>query len=148
MSADSITAHVLALPEVAAWPAMAGIFVQAEGKPRPDWNLPVLACQAVGGDASAAAPGGAAIACLQISIILVDDMLDEDPRGEHLRRGSGPTANLALAFQAAALRVVEQAAVDAERRAAIIACLAGAALATALGQEWDIQNLDGEENYW
>ena len=145
---ESIKAHLLALPEVAAWPEMASIFEQAENKPRPDWNLPLLACQAVGGDASLVTPGAAAIACLQVSIILVDDMLDEDPQGEHLRRGSGPTANLALAFQAAAFRVVEQAAVSADRRAAVAASLAWLALATALGQHWDTQNLRGEENYW
>ncbi len=144
---ESIKAHVFALPEVAAWPEMASFF-ERNSRPRPDWNLPLLACQAVGGDASLATPGGAAIACMQVSIILVDDMLDDDPRGEHLRSGSGPTANLALAFQAAAFRVVEQAAVSADRRAAITASLAWLALATALGQHWDVQNLRGEENYW
>jgi geranylgeranyl diphosphate synthase type I len=144
---ESIKAHVLALPEVAAWPEMAGFF-ERKSRPRPDWNSPLLACQAVGGDASLTTPGAAAIACLQVSIILVDDMLDEDPRGEHLRRGSGPTANLALAFQAAAFRVIEQAAVSADRRAAVIASLAWLALATALGQHWDVQNLNGEKNYW
>ena len=148
MNVKSIKAYMLAVPEVAAWPEMASIFEQAENKPRPDWNLPLLACQAVGGDVSVAIPGAAAIACLEISIILVDDMLDEDPRGEHLRRGSGPTANLALAFQAAAFRVIEQTAVSADRRAAITASLARVALATALAQHWDVQNLGDEENYW
>jgi len=144
---ENIKVHVLALPEVAAWPEMAGFF-ERESRPRPDWNLPLLACQAVGGDASLATPGAAAIACLQVSIILVDDILDDDPRGEHLRRGTGPTANLALAFQAAAFRVIEQAAVSADRRTAVAASLAWLALATALGQHWDVQNLRGEKNYW
>ncbi len=107
-----------------------------------------MACQAVGGDEAAAIPGAAALACLQISIILVDDMLDDDPRGAHLRLGPGPAANLALALQAAAFRLVEQAPVSVERRAAVVASLAGMALTTALGQQWDAQNLAGEENYW
>jgi geranylgeranyl pyrophosphate synthase len=148
MNVKSIRAYMLAVPEVAAWPEMAGIFEQAESKPFPNWNLPVLACQAVGGDVSVAIPGAAAIACLEVSIILVDDMLDKDPRGEYLRRGSGPTANLALAFQAAAFRVIEQAAVSADQRAAITASLARVALGTALAQHWDVQNLGDEENYW
>ncbi|MFX1411454.1 MAG: polyprenyl synthetase family protein [Promethearchaeota archaeon] len=147
MSGEDIKAHVLALPEVAAWPEMVG-HLERTMKPRPSWGLPVLACQAVGGDTSAAVPGAAAVGCMQISIILVDDMLDEDPRGEYLRSGSGPTANLALAFQAAAFRVVEQAAVDADRRAAVTASLAWLALSTALGQHWDVQNLRDEEDYW
>jgi geranylgeranyl pyrophosphate synthase len=85
---------------------------------------------------------------MQVSIILVDDMLDDDPRGEYRRLGNGPTANLALALQAAAFRLIEGAAVEAERRIRAIASLASMALTTALGQKWDIQNLAGEENYW
>ncbi len=145
---STIKACVLALPEVAAWPEMVSVLEPAKRTLHPGWHLPLLACQAVGGDVSQAIPGGAAIACLEISIILVDDMLDEDPRGEHLRRGSGPTANLALAFQSAAFRVVEQAVVDADQRVTITASLAWLALATAFAQHWDVQNLRGEENYW
>jgi geranylgeranyl pyrophosphate synthase len=144
----SIAEHVLALPEVGAWPEIARVFERAASKPRPDWDWPLIACRAVGGDVSAATPGAAAIACTYISIILVDDMLDEDPRGEHVRSGSGPTANMALAFQAAAFRVVEQATPDPERRAAVIASLARLALATALGQHLDFQRPDGEKEYW
>jgi len=145
---DSIKACLLAVPEVAAWPEMAGVFEQTGSMPRLDWSLPLLACRAVGGDASQMTPGAAALACMQISIILVDDLLDNDPRGEHLRSGIGPTANLALAFQAAAFRLVEQAPVSVERRSAVTASLAWLALTTALGQHWDAQNLDGEANYW
>ena len=147
MSVKGIRAHLLALPELAAWPEVAG-FLSRPIQSRLDWDLPVLACRAVGGQVEAAAPGAAAIACMQISIILVDDMLDKDPRGEHLHHGIGPTANLALALQAAAFCVIAQAVPDAERRAAINASLTGLALTTALGQHWDSQNLRGEENYW
>jgi len=148
MTIESIKAHVLAVPEVVAWPKMADFFENAEKKPRPDWNLPLLACQAVGGDVSLATPGAAAAACMYISIILVDDMLDEDPRGEYLRSGHGPTANLALAFQAAAFRVFEHTTISTDLRAAITASLARLALGTALGQHWDTQSLTGEENCW
>ena len=145
---EDIQACILALPEVAAWPEMAGIFEHSNSTPHSDWSLPGMACRAVGGDEAAAIPGAAALACVQISIILVDDMLDDDPRGEHLRLGAGPAANLALAWQAAAFRLVEQAPVSVERRSAVVASLAGMALTTALGQQWDAQNLAGEENYW
>ncbi len=145
---EHIRACVLALPEVAAWPEMAGIFERSGSTPHSDWSLPGMACRAVGGDEAAAIPGAAALACVQISIILVDDMLDDDPRGAHLRLGPGPAANLALAWQAAAFRLVEQSPVSAERRSAVVASLAGMALTTALGQQWDAQNLAGEENYW
>jgi len=128
MNVEGIKALVLSLPEVAAWPEMAKIFDRAADRPRPDWDLPGLACRAVGGDVSLALPAAAAIACMQVSIILVDDMLDHDPRGEHLRSGNGPAANLALAYQALAFRLVERMEVREEVRTAISASLAWLAL--------------------
>lgn len=148
MKAETIIDQVLSVPEVASWPDMAALFKRAARKPRPDWDLPLLACQAVGGDISQAIPGAAAVACMYISIILVDDMLDDDPRGEHLRSGIGPTANLALAFQATAFCIIGQALENADQIATVSASLARLALATALGQNWDAKNLVGEENYW
>jgi geranylgeranyl pyrophosphate synthase len=133
---------------MAAWPEVGSLFTMERDRVRPDWQLPVLACRAVGGDETIALPAVAAVACLQISIILVDDMLDQDPRGTYRRLGHGRAANLALAFQAAALALVGQAPVPAERRAAASAALARAALTTAFGQELDVQNLHGEESYW
>jgi len=145
---EGIKAYVQALPDVAAWPEIAAFIERAAHKPRPDWELPSLACRAVGGDVSLAIVGAAAIACMQASIILVDDILDDDPRGEHLRSGSGPTANLALGFQAVAFRLVEQMTVSPDRRAAITSSLGWLAFTTALGQHWDVQNLMDEESYW
>jgi len=148
MNVDSIKSLVLGLPEVAAWPDMAGIFERTAAQLGRDWELPFLACRAVGGESSLAAPGAAAIACIQLAIVLVDDMLDEDPRGDYHRLGHGPTANLALAFQAAALRLAAQSSVDAERQAAIAASLADIGLGTALGQHLDAQNQGNEADYW
>jgi len=146
MYLENVKAQVLSLPEVAAWPEMVGIFERSVAHVK--CEFPLLACQAVGGEASAAVPGAAAIACMQLGLLLVDDMLDEDPRGAHLQLGQAATANLAFAFQAAAFRVIEHAPVEAERRAAVYASLAQMALASAFGQSLDVQNLSGEENYW
>jgi geranylgeranyl pyrophosphate synthase len=148
MYLEETKALVLGLPEVATWPEMADIFEQAISRPFAPWELPLLACQAVGGTAPAAIPGAAAIACIQLSLLLVDDMLDEDPRGTYLRFGHAATANLALAFQAAAFRVIKDSPTEAERRAAVYASLAEIALTTAFGQNLDVQNLKGEESYW
>ena len=63
----------------------------------------------MGADDAIALPAVAAIACLQISIILVDDILDDDPRGAYHRLGAGRAANLGLAFQAAALKLLAAA---------------------------------------
>ena len=150
ISADDIKQTVLALPEIAAWPEIAALFLKAQANEavRLDWQLPALASKAVGGAEAAALPAVGAIACLQISIILVDDMLDQDPRGTYHRLGVGPTANVALAFQAAGLNLIGRAPAPPAARAAATAALSAAALATAFGQELDVQNLRGEENYW
>jgi geranylgeranyl pyrophosphate synthase len=148
MSLEQIVRHVRAIPEAAGLPELYTVFERAKEQPQSDWRLPLVACEAVGGDPEQAMPLAAAIACQMISILLVDDILDDDPRGEHLRRGPGQAANLALAFSAAAFRLVEQAPVNHARQAAITSSLAHLALQSAAGQVLDTQNLSGEENYW
>lgn len=145
---EQIQAQIQNLPEIANWLEIVNIFAHSGSVPRPDWEIPLLACEASGGEPSEAIVGAAAIACLQISIILVDDILDDDPRGEHLRSGVGNVANMALAMQAAAMRLVANASVSSEQRANLSACLSKAALSTAAGQNLDAQNLVGEANYW
>lgn len=112
------------------------------------WEYPFAACQAVGGEPEAALPGAAAIFCSLASIHLVDDMLDEDPYGDYRKLGAGNAANLALAFQAAAHRLLVDAAPDAATSADLQTSLAGMALATAFGQSLDAQPVSGEEGYW
>lgn len=148
MHTQDIKSHILALPEVADWPELTDFLDDSEGIFHRDWGLPIIACQAVGGEASQAIPGSAAVACMQESIILVDDLLDDDPRGHHLQVGIGRASNLALAFQALSFRLVERAVDDLKCRAAVTASLTWLALATAFGQQLDAQNLNGEENYW
>ncbi len=147
-SFDAIRAQIGRLADVADWPEILTLVERAGAVPRPDWELPLRACVAVGGAAADAAPAAAAIACLQVGIILVDDILDDDVKGEHLRRGLGETVNLAWAFQSAALRIVTAAPASAGRRAAQADCLARMALRTAYGQQLDVQNLRGEADYW
>ncbi|HET6445835.1 MAG TPA: polyprenyl synthetase family protein [candidate division Zixibacteria bacterium] len=148
VTSEDIKSLVQNLAEVTAWSDLADVFDRAGGAPHPDWQLPILACQAAGGKATDAIPAAAAVACLQISIMLADDLLDEDPRGEHMRRGPGEAANLALAFQSAAFRLIDEAPIESDQKAAAVSVLARAALATAFGQHFDNQSLPGEENYW
>jgi geranylgeranyl pyrophosphate synthase len=145
---EEIREQLLDLPEVAAWPEMANTFERALNHPKRVWEWCLLACQAVGGDLSVVTPGAAAALCMMLGITLVDDMLDDDPRGLHLQIGWAATANLALAFQAAAFRLIASTAVPSERRVVLLDCLAEMALATAFGQNMDMQNLAGEDNYW
>src|SRR5687768_14523479 len=93
--------YLLTFPIFESWHELESILRRAaSGRPR-DWQLPVIACQALGEPPEKAISASATLACAQISIILVDDMLDEDPRGEYHRIGAGKAANFAIAFQAA-----------------------------------------------
>lgn len=148
MSSQRIRELVAALPEVRNWPELANTFDKAGPTPRPDWELPLIACQSAGGERSDALPVAAAIACLQLSIILVDDILDDDPRGAHVHHGVGPTANMALAYNNLAGRLVDAAPYSEGQKQAIMTALARVGLQTAVGQHLDVQNLVGQANYW
>jgi len=139
---------VLRVPGLARWSEVESFFPDTQEEVRLDWQLPGIACAAVGGDFVATFPAMAALACIQVSIILVDDMLDEEPEGAHHRFGIGRTANMALALQAAGALLVEECGVAAPYRAAAAHALNRMALTTAAGQELDVRNLKGEENYW
>jgi geranylgeranyl pyrophosphate synthase len=140
---------VLTLSQLAQWPELDRVFpAEDDTIVRLDWQLPGIGCVVVGGDASHVIPAMAAMACLQISIILVDDLLDNEPDGAHHQMGIGRTANLALALQASGHLLIEQCVVPATDRAAAALSLTRMALDTAAGQELDVSNLTGEENYW
>ena len=148
MNITEIKTLVLSIPEVSEWPEMAAIFERQVALSNKVWEMPYRACRAVGGDKSLAAPSAAALLCLCCSLLLVDDMLDEDPRGAYLQLGEAKTANISFAFQSAAFRLLSDTAIDAERKAKVMTRFAGMALTTAYGQELDSRNLPGEENYW
>jgi len=132
------------------WPEMAGLFNRAAAKRPRDWQLPVRICEAAGGQAEQAIAAAASLACAQISIILIDDMLDADPRGEYRAIGEGAAANLAAAFQAAALDILSEdgQAGDPAARLAASRSLNRMLLTTALGQWLDSRNPADEASYW
>jgi geranylgeranyl pyrophosphate synthase len=144
---------LLDLPQVAEWPAMARIVGKRRKRKTstiPVWEYPLLSCRAYGGDDDRSLPAMAAIVCLLNGIHLVDDLLDEDPDGLHHEIGVGACANIALAFQAAACRVLEQAGLDPEAAREAQAALTLASLETAVGQNLDTSppGDDLEAAYW
>lgn len=130
------------------WPEMNAILRRsASTRPR-DWNLPICLCQALGLPPEKAIPAAAALACAQISIILVDDMLDDDPRGEYRRIGAGRAANLALAFQAAGVDALLESRSRSKLKLEAVRCLDQMMAQTAFGQALDIANPADEKSYW
>jgi geranylgeranyl pyrophosphate synthase len=142
---SQVEAYFLRQPEVAAWPEMIEVWRHYARNPR-SWRLPELACQAVDGDLQAIVPVITAVACSHISIVVVDDILDDDPKGLYRQLGAGVAANLALAFQAVAYRVVQQ--MEAAVQSQLLAELISLNLQTARGQHLDVQPELSEAHYW
>jgi geranylgeranyl pyrophosphate synthase len=141
-------AYIAKLPVVESWPEMSSLFTQAAANRPYDWQLPVLACEAVGGTAKQAIPAIASIAMLQASIILIDDMLDADPRGKHHEIGLPAAANLAAALQALSLEALHDGLTSARTKAVTMHNIGRTSAQTALGQYWDTQNWGDEDAYW
>lgn len=140
--------HWDALNLQSEWSDAQGVLERIAIKESRDWRLPVVACEAVGGDPDESAPAIVAIAFAQIAIILIDDMLDCDPRGEHHKIGSPATANLAAAFQCVALDSLAGAELDPTIKTAAIDNLNRTLLVTSFGQYLDAQNILDEAAYW
>lgn len=140
--------YVLTFPVFAQWGEMKAILQRAASTRPRDWELPIIACQSVGKHAEKAIPASAALACALISIIMVDDMLDYDPRGEYRRIGSGRASNLTLAFQSAGVDALLKSGASTSVRLAALDSLNHMMLTTAHGQELDIQNPEDEAAYW
>ena len=145
---QTTTEYLLKLPIFESWHEMESILRRSAATRPRDWELPLIACEAVGEAREMAIPACAALACAQISIILVDDMLDDDPRGEYHRIGSGRAANFALAFQAAGAQALLESGASTQVRSEALNSLSQMISTTALGQELDIQNPADEKSYW
>lgn len=145
---DHIGERIFTNPELSTWPQIRYFFVKAaQGKPT-QWKLPGLACEACGGKLELATNSMAAIACMHISIILIDDMLDDDPRGEHLILGAPATANLAAVFQALGIDQILHSTYPNETKQAIVNSLNSMIVETVLGQYLDTQKSHDEATYW
>lgn len=125
---------------------------KATEKERPDWMLPLKVAQAIEPeyvpDDNAAAVM-AAIGCSQISIILVDDMLDNETGGAFQEMGVGQAANMALAFQNLAMYLISHLKLPAKTIENITGALSYMGLQTAVGQHLDVTLSEWTEtSYW
>ena len=145
---QSVVDYLLTISLFDAWHEMRAILQRLASKRPRDWQLPLTACQAVGSPVEKGTPAAAALACAQISIILVDDLLDDDPRGEYHRIGSGRAANFALAFQAAGMDALVESGASSSIVLPAVNSLNRMMLTTAYGQDLDIQNPADETSYW
>lgn len=145
---DLALEKLLGLSLTQAWPELHALLKRVLAKKERHWRIPVVVCEAVGGIPEQALAAMAALACLHTSLLLIDDLLDADPRGEYHRLGAPAVANLAAALQALSLEVLAEGDAPAPARLAAVRSLNRAARLTAGGQQLDAQNPADEEDYW
>lgn len=145
---QAINNYLLTTPIFQTWEEprrILGRFVSL--RPR-DWKLPLVACEAVCGSGEPGVAAGAALACVQISIILVDDMLDHDPRGEYQTLGVGQTANLATTFLAAGQQAILRSQAGGEIKLDALQVLNEMLQTVSYGQYLDMLTPLDEDAYW
>jgi geranylgeranyl pyrophosphate synthase len=145
---DLTLTKLLDSPFAQGWEGLRDTIRQVLTKKSRHWRIPILACEAFGGTSEQAIPAIAAVACLHSSILLIDDMLDDDPRGIYHRIGAPSAANLAAALQAIGLEALAHSETQPAIRLAAIQSVNLAALTTACGQQLDVKNPNDEPTYW
>ncbi len=136
------------LPVILEWQEAQDLYQRAASHKPTHWRLPLRACQAVGGNLDLAIPAVTATACAHIGILLVDDMLDADPRGAYHQLGMPGTSDLACAFQAAALSALGYAIQEPAAQQHAMVRFNEMFLSTAFGQFLDVQASSDEDVYW
>lgn len=142
------TNYISNLPVFKEWHEAKPLLKHAASQEPRDWRLPVAACEAVGGEAESGIPASASIACALIGILLIDDMLDDDPRGEFKRTGPAQAANFASAFLAASSEAILHAEMEPSAKLRAMESINQMILSVALGQSLDARNPNDENAYW
>lgn len=133
-------------PQSLAWPELAKVCERARSHRPIAWDFSIVASEAVGGQPEAATAAVAALTCAHMALILIDDLLDEDPRGLHNTIGMGRAANLSTGLIAMGMDILHKSEIKQRQLAA--AALGELVLNTAYGQDLDVQNVQTEEAYW
>lgn len=137
------------IQNVKDWDEIQSVFQRAASAKPKHWLLPVRTCEAVGGGEEQALPAVMATACGHIGIILVDDMLDADPRGIHIKAGEAASANMMSALQGAAGMAISASDMPSSLKLRALEAVNEMFLATSLGQYWDVNTvIEDEETYW
>lgn len=136
------------LPHVDSWTEATELFQVAAARKPDHWLIPAWACESVGGSPEQVIHAILAIGCAHVGILLVDDMLDDDPRGNYHRLGMPAVSNLSCFFQAAALLAVSRCTKDSLSQLTAVNSFNTMFLSTAFGQYLDVQAPASESGYW
>ncbi|MFH1523920.1 MAG: polyprenyl synthetase family protein [Chloroflexota bacterium] len=145
---QSIIEYLSTIPVIESWPELKDLLKRAASRKPRAWWLPVIACQSVGGSFEQAIPASAALACIQVSLVLIDDMLDKDPRGEYHQIGEAQVANIASALQAAGVEAYFCGEFSPSIKTSMVRSTNQMIMSTTFGQYLDIKNPLDETAYW
>lgn len=143
-----ILTYLNGLYPVSDWKQIRAVTEAAASLKPQHWKLPLVACHAVGGAPECALPAAAAVACMHMSIVHIDDMLDAERQSLYRQIGMAATANVAAALQALSLEAVLHSDLSSDVKLATLEGVNLMALGTAYGQHLDIQNPVDEAGYW
>lgn len=131
------------------WDEVQSIFRRAASAKPAHWLLPIHVCESVSGNQAQAFPAMLAVACSHIGIVLIDDMLDADERGEYRKLGEPAVANIASALQSVALSVIVESEINSETKLGAMKVVNEMFLETTIGQYFDVKSIiKDEEDYW
>lgn len=123
-------------------PRLQDWFVQRCNQPSASWFIPNQIAK------TAEQTLALSVACLHTSIVLVDDMLDQEPDGIHHQFGAATVANWALMLQAAGAALLLSANLPPNQQLAALTHYHNSAAGTAIGQALDVAGIQSEADYW
>ncbi len=133
------------------WPLPKQLWQEATSKPRPSWYLPELVamCFVPQCDEEVSAKLAAALGMAQLSIKLIDDLLDAEPGGVQEKVSAGEVANIASAFQAFSTSLALTSFPPNTQFGGLAAnAIARLFRETAFGQQLDTAETLTEDEYW
>ena len=137
------------LQPIEAWAELEERLNEATAHNSPIWELPIVGAKALGEfEEQSLIPAVALLACLQLSIMNVDDLLDEDPRGVHHKYGIGASANMAAGYQSLGLQAIFESSLPTETKLEVVRSANRMMYQTAYGQYLDANSPQTEEGYW
>ena len=146
---ERITAEFSKMILAGEWDETLTLFCRVASDKAGHWLLPLRACETVGGTMEQAIPAILAVACGHIGIVLVDDLLDNDPRGEYLKIGEPAAANMASALQSVAMSAISHSGLSHDAKITALESMNEMFLATSIGQYWDVNSVIADEDaYW
>ena len=89
-----------------------------------------------------------AIACLQLSLAIIDDILDDELIGFHVDHGVGPAVNAGYVLQTLGQHALLHCTVPYAQRVAALELYQATTLTVALAQNVDLHPCLSESRYW